>query len=121
MSGKDQTTEVVLLSPPYSLPVTPSIALGIFRTLLNDAGIPSRTLYPMFRMALLTRDENLSPIHFPSRALIEEYLFSHLNGLKKEDDLDAYMACVEEAWREENNQSIDFPYTEIREWILRMR
>ena len=67
------TAEVVLLSPPYDYPPRPSIALGIFTVCLNEAGISSVTLYPMFRMAELTGMDNaMKFFRLPPQAMFEE-------------------------------------------------
>ncbi|MCR5733678.1 MAG: RiPP maturation radical SAM C-methyltransferase [Lachnospiraceae bacterium] len=89
--------EVVLLSPPYSYPPRPSIALSIFKACLTKAGISSVTLYPMFRMAELMDADLIKELSsIPSRSMFEEYIFSHLTGLKRTDDLDRYIryACL---------------------------
>ena len=51
--SEEERLDVVLLSPPYDFPPRPSIALSIFRQCLNEAGMRSRVLYPMFRLSHL--------------------------------------------------------------------
>lgn len=90
--------ETVLLSPPYDFPPRPSLALSIFKACLSRDGITSITLYPMFRMSqLLGADTILSMYRMPPKAMFEEYMFSHLTGIKALDavsDMDEYIDYV---------------------------
>ena len=105
--------EVVLLSPPYGFPPRPSIALSIFKTCLNNAGISSVTLYPMVRMTELLGLEVIQAImNIPSRAIGEEYIFSHLTGIKKSDDLEDYIAFLRSVRK-------DIDYLSVKETLLK--
>lgn len=105
--------EVVLLSPPYGFPPRPSIALSIFKTCLNNAGISSVTLYPMVRMAeLLGLDVVQAIMKIPSRAIGEEYIFSHLTGIKKSDDIEDYIAFF-------RSERKDIDYISVKETLLK--
>ena len=116
------TAEVVLLSPPYDYPPRPSIALGIFTVCLNEAGISSVTLYPMFRMAELTGMDNaMKFFRLPPQAMFEEYLFSHRTGLRNGDNLDAYVEFVAKLQRAgKSGEERDDPET-LKQWMRAMR
>lgn len=84
--------EVVLLSAPYDFPPRQSLALSIFKTSLTGEGIAVRIIYAMFRMAeLLGVDVMAELSDLPAVCMCEEYLFSGLTGIRREDNLEDYI------------------------------
>ncbi len=88
----NQHPDVVLLSAPYDFPPRQSLALSIFKACLTEDGMTTHTIYAMFRMAELLGLDVMSELSgFPAMCMYEEYLFSGLTGIKKEDNLEAYI------------------------------
>ena len=89
--------DVVLLSAPYDFPPRQSLALSIFKACLTEKGMTAHTIYAMFRMAELLGIDAMSKLSgLPAMCMYEEYLFSGLIGIKREDNLEAYIEylCV---------------------------
>ncbi len=88
----NQHPDVVLLSAPYDFPPRQSLALSIFKACLTEDGMTAHTIYAMFRMAELLGLDAMSELSgLPAMCMYEEYLFSGLTGIKKEDNLEAYI------------------------------
>ena len=71
--------DVALLSAPFTFPPVPSVALSIFRSILEEGGITARVVYPMFLMIHLMGPDDTRRLSFLARKhLYEEYCFAHL-------------------------------------------
>ena len=96
--SEEERLDVVLLSPPYDFPPRPSIALSIFRQCLNEAGMRSRVLYPMFRLSHLLGIETARKIDaIPYTGGLQEYLFAHMTDAENtyDDETFARLVCRE--------------------------
>ena len=122
MKDRTKPTEVILLSPPYDFPPRPSIALGIFSACLKEAGILSQTLYPMFAMTEKMGIERAKEFYvLPPQAMFEEYLFSHLTGLRQGDNIDAYVEFVCALQRQRKPRQLWHEPAVLKQWIQELR
>lgn len=80
--NRNESAQVALLSAPVTFPPVPSIALSIFQSALDDAGISSRVIYCTFPAIHLMGTETIykisSYMDFQKNA---EYLFAHLTDI----------------------------------------
>lgn len=87
--------DVALLCAPFMYPPMPSIALAIFKTSLSDAGISSKTIYPMFYLSHLLTAETAKEISgYPYLFGLDEFLFAHLTDVKNENTVDDYLSFM---------------------------
>lgn len=74
-----EQADVALLSPPFTSPPIPSVALSIFRKILGDGGLKAKVIYPMFLMTHLMGAEETRRLAGLQRSfLYKEYSFAHL-------------------------------------------
>jgi len=86
--------EVVLISMPFGNLLTPSIGLGLLKSVLTETGIPSKILNFQFRFAKLIGEQAYTRIHSGTRTehLAGEFIFSDsLFGDERSGVVDRYI------------------------------
>ena len=90
-ANQDEEAQVALLSAPAMFPLTPSAALSIFKSALEQAGISSKVIYAMFPMLYLASET----IPGLSKYLLSrgkaEYLFAHLTDVPASVSADQFV------------------------------
>ena len=93
---QDERAQVALLSAPGTFPPVPSIALSIFQTALDEAGISSKVIYASFPMTYRLGTDTINVL----RAHMDffkntEYFFAHLTDVSASVPLkDFVRACT---------------------------
>ncbi len=111
----DGKYDVALLFAPYLYPPQPSIALSLFKSVLTDAGISSKVIYPMFYMShILGGDNALALSKYPELTGVSEFIFSDLTDVGMEYSVDDFI----EGMTSGENEKYDFYPDKLRETIM---
>ena len=87
--------DVILMSPPFLFPPPPSIALSLFQSRLNMAGISSKVIYPGFYMShLLGRVTSATLSHYPEILGVTEYSFAHMTDVAYPFTVDDFLCSM---------------------------
>ena len=80
--NREEKAQVALLSAPVTFPPTPSVALSIFKSALDEAGISSKVIYAMFPTIHMIDKKAIYRIsrYIPLQENAE-YLFAHLTDI----------------------------------------
>ena len=101
-ANQEEEAHVALLSAPVTFPPAPSVALSIFKSALEEAGISSKVIYAMFPMIHTFDREALIKLtiflHIQDNA---EYLFAHLTDVPASVPADEFIRTLAPAHLQE--------------------